>query len=139
MDGFLPPYGRIAPLVALVCLMATAAGCGGLTASDEYDPYGRLRERRNPAETAVRVRAQDALHCAEIAERYVGAGGWVATGCGLEQSYTCARYVTGVAYYGYGHLGGGVRTQSATTCAPDGEPHAIVSSGETGQRVVPLR
>ena len=138
MNGSIPSRGWIAPLVALVCVLANATGCGGLTSSDQYDPYGRLRERRNPAETAVRVRAQDAMHCAEIAERSVGAGGYVATGCGLEQSYTCMHDVVGGTFHS-GRFGGTARISTAVVCAPDGEPHSIATSGETGQRGVPLR
>lgn len=83
------------------------------------------------------------MHCAQIGERFVGAGGYVATGCGLEQSYTCWTNVVVVTSGGYGYgrwggYGGRTHSQSAVTCAPDGEPHAV-ASGETGQRGVPLR
>ena len=136
MGRLLPPSTWIAPLVAA---FVGVAGCGGLTSTDHYDPYGRLSraaqaQYRGPTdpEIAVRIRAQDDMHCAQIAARVVGGGGYVATGCGLEQSYTCWRHVVAVRSREWPARG--TYSESATTCAPDGDPHPASPPPGSGQR-----
>lgn len=94
-------------LVAAALAVALGA-CGAYAPSD--DAYAR----------SVRARASAELGCPEaaLAAHSMGAGGYVVSGCGRRQTYTCVTQMRG---WGFG-------AHREVVCAPDGVAQASASA-----------
>lgn len=82
-------------------------------------PYRDLEH--DPTHQAVVARARVALNCSAVLANPIAAGGWLASGCGLEQSYTC------------------VGRGRDLVCMPEAPPRPVRLGASTGTRAAPTR